>query len=402
MPGGVAAAAGGNTAGVLVELGAGLLLLAVAARLAARMQTSAVPFYLLIGVAIGASPWPAEVSDETIEVGAAIGLVLLLFSIGLEYTGDELLATLSRQRMVGLVDALTNALPAFAVGLLMGLGIEGSMALGGIAWISSSGIIARTLDDLGRLGNRETPVVLSVLVIEDLAMAVYLPILTVVLVGGTLLAAAESLALAAAVLGVVLAVALRGAHHAARVLDTERAEALVLSVLGVTLLVAGLAEQAKVSAAVGAFLVGIALSGSVAERSRADLAPVRDLFAAGFFVFFGLQLELGGLVDVLPWVVALALLGIAGKLATGWFGAAREGVAIPGRVRAGTVLIARGEFSIVVAALAVAAGADGRIATVAAAYVLVLALVSAVLTRSADSLARPLVARQKRRGTVKA
>lgn len=391
MPGSALAAAGGQTASVLIELGAGLLLLALAARLAARLQTSAVPFYLVIGVAIGLSPWPAQIGDDTIETGAAIGLVLLLFSIGLEYTGEELLATLRRDRLVGVVDAAANALPALAVGLLMGLGAAGALALAGVAWISSSGIVARTLDDLGRLGNRETPVVLSVLVIEDLAMAVYLPLLTVMLVGGTLLAALESLALAAAVLGVVLLVALRGAHHAARMLDTERAEALVLSVLGVTLLVAGLAEQAKVSAAVGAFLVGIALSGSVAERSRADLAPVRDLFAAGFFVFFGLQIELAGLADVWPWVAVLAALGVAGKLATGWFGAARDGVAIPGRLRAGTVLVARGEFSIVVAALAVAAGADSRIATVAAAYVLVLALVSAVLTRSADRLAARLV-----------
>lgn len=392
----ILAAAGGDSAALLLELGVGMLLLGLAARLAGRLQTSTVPFYLLLGVLAGLSPWPEALSERAIEVGALIGLVLLLFMIGLEYSGEELMETLASQRVAGAVDGVANALPALAIGLLMGLGGGGALALAGIAWISSSGIVSRTLDDLGRLGNRETPIVISVLVIEDLAMAVYLPILSVVLVGGTLAVAAKSLAIAGGVLVTVLLIAVRGGHHATRVLDTERTEALALSVLGVTLIVAGLAEEAKVSAAVGAFLVGIALSGSVAERSRASLTPIRDLFAAGFFVFFGLQLDLTGIGSVLPWLAALVVVGVAGKLITGWVGARRAGVAIPGRIRAGTVLIARGEFSVVVAALAVSAGADPRIGAIAAAYVLVLAVLGSVLTRFADPIARQLMSRRQR------
>ncbi|MCU0257439.1 MAG: cation:proton antiporter [Solirubrobacteraceae bacterium] len=376
----------------LIEIGLVLLALGVMSRVAHALRTSPVPLYLLVGVLLGIGPGPLEVPDATIELGAAIGVALLLFFIGLEYTGAELLDTLRAQRRSGLVDALLNAVPGLAIGLLLGLGAAEAAALAGITWISSSGIVARTLEDLGRLGNRETPSVLSILVIEDLAMAAYLPALTVALVGGGLAAALGSLALAFGVLAAVLLLALRGGRHAARWLDTEREEALVLTVLGLTLLVGGLAEEAKVSAAVGAFLVGIALSGSLADRTRVALTPVRDLFAAAFFVFFGLQIDLGGLPDVLGWIVLLAVVGIAGKLATGWYAAGRAGAGVPGRVRAGTVLVARGEFSIVIASLAVAAGADPRLGPLAAGYVLVVALAGSVLTRFAGPIAARVAA----------
>lgn len=383
-----ASLASGDPALALIELGVAMLLLGGVARLAHRVQMSPVPFYLAVGVLLGLGPGPLELASETIELGAAIGVALLLFFIGLEYTGEELLGTLRKQRASGLVDALLNAPPGFAIGMLMGLGWQASLALAGITWISSSGIVSRTIDDLGRLGNRETPAILSILVIEDLAMAAYLPLLTIALVGGGLVAAGVSLLVALAVVSLVFLIALRGSHHAARILDTERAEALLLSILGLTLLVAGLAEKANVSSAVGAFLVGIALSGSVADRSRLALTPLRDLFAAGFFVFFGLQIDLAGLPAVLPWIALLLAFGVAGKLAAGWDAARRAGVAIPGRIRAGTILVARGEFSIVIASVAVAAGVDERLGPLAAGYVLAAALLGPILTRFAPHLAR--------------
>ncbi len=388
----VLAAAGPDGALALVELGVLMLVLGAIARLAHGLRMSPVPFYLAVGVLLGLGPGPIELANDTLELAAAIGVVLLLFFIGLEYTGSELLQTLRVQRTSGLVDFVLNAIPGFAIGLAMGLGWKAAAALAGITWISSSGVISRTLDDLGRLGNRETPSILSILVIEDLAMAVYLPILTVVLIGGTLAAALGSLAIALSVLAVVLVIALRGSRHASRLLDTERVEALVLSVLGLTLLVAGLAEAVNVSSAVGAFLVGIALSGAVADRARSALAPVRDLFAAGFFVVFGMQIDLGGLPSVLPWIAVLVVAGVAGKLVTGWDGARRSGVGVPGRVRAGTVLIARGEFSIVIASLAVAAGVDERLGPLAAGYVLAVAILGSLLTRFSEPLAARLPA----------
>jgi len=149
-----------------------------------------------------------------------------------------------------------------------------------------------------------------------------------------------------------------------------------------------------VSAAVGAFLVGIALSGPAAHGARALLSPLRDLFAAVFFVFFGLQTDPHQLPPVALVAAALALVTTLTKLAGGWWAARRAGIATPGRLRAGTALVARGEFSIVIAGLAVAAGLHPRLGPLAATYVLLLAVAGPVLARLAD----PLATRLRRRG----
>ncbi len=387
-----AAAPGTNIAVVLLEIGGLLLLLGLLSKLAKRLRTSPVAFYLAVGVLLGLSP--IDVQPQVIDVGAAIGVVLLLFFIGLEYTGKELLGTLRHQARSGVVDAVLNVIPAIAIGLLMGLEAVAIFALVGIAWASSSGIVARTIEDLGRIGNRETQGVLSILVIEDVAMAAYLPLLTVLLAGGALAAALGSMAVALAVVALVLFFAVRGASHAERAFGSAAGESLVLMMLGVTLLVAGLAELVQVSAAVGAFLVGIVVSGRLADRTRSTLAPLRDLFAAAFFVFFGLQIDLGGLLPEIGWVALLCAAGIAGKMLTGWYVASRAGGRLSAKLRAATVLIPRGEFAIVIASLAVAAGVDARIGPVTAGYVLALALIGSLATRFADPFSRRLLARR--------
>ncbi len=192
--------------------------------------------------------------------------------LGLEYTASDLVSNLKTQYPAGLVDMTLNALPGAALALLMGWGPVAAVVLAGVTWISSSGVIAKVLGDLGRLGNRETPVILSILVLEDLAMAVYLPIITALLAGVSLATGSVTLAIALGVAGLVLFVAVRYGRVISRFVSSDDPEKLLLVVLGLTLLVAGLAQQLQVSAAVGAFLVGIALSGEVAEGAHNLLA----------------------------------------------------------------------------------------------------------------------------------
>jgi monovalent cation:H+ antiporter-2, CPA2 family len=260
--------------------------------------------------------------------------------------------------------------------------------LGGVTYVTSSGIVAKVLGDLNRLGNRETPVILSILVVEDLAMAAYLPLLTGALVGGGLLASVLPVGVALATVALVLLVAVRYGETLSRLVFSPNDEATLLVILGVALVVAGLATQLQVSAAVGAFLVGIALSGQAAEAAHDLLTPLRDLFAATFFVFFGLQTDPSSIPPVALAAAALALVTAATKIATGWWAARRAGVGPRGRWRAGTALVARGEFSIVIAGLAVAAGLEETLGPLAATYVLVLAILGPVLARASDPLAR--------------
>ncbi|BCJ53135.1 potassium transporter [Actinoplanes sp. NBRC 14428] len=374
-----------STTILLIEVGALLFALGMLGRLGRRIGLSPIPLYLLAGLAFGhGGLLPLQASEEFIEIGAEIGVILLLVMLGLEYSATELVGNLRSAAPAGLIDALFNALPGAGFALLLGWGWEAALVLAGITWVSSSGVIAKVLGDLGRLGNRETPVILSVLVIEDLAMAFYLPLVTAVLAGVGLVGGAKALAVAVLTVVAVLVVAIRYGHAISSFVSVKDAEALLLSVLGLTLFVAGVAAELKVSAAVGAFLVGIALSGQVAHSAVQMLSPLRDLFAAVFFVFFGLSTDPAAMPGVLLPALGLAALTMLTKVLTGVLAARRAGIALPGQIRTGLALMPRGEFSIVIAGLAVASGVEPELAPVATAYVLITVVSGPLLARLPD------------------
>ena len=371
---------------LLVEVGALLFLLGLLGRLGRRIGLSPIPLYLLAGLAFGhGGVLELSASEEFFAIGAEIGVILLLVMLGLEYSADELVGNLRSAAPAGLIDAVLNALPGAAFALILGWGWVAAVVLGGITWISSSGVIAKILADLGRLGNRETPVILSVLVVEDLAMAFYLPLATALLAGVGLVKGGVALAVAVLTVVTVLVVALRYGNLISKAMSADNAEALLLGVLGLTLLVAGVAAKLQVSAAVGAFLVGIALSGPVAHHATELLTPLRDLFAAVFFVFFGLATDPRHIPPVLLPALLLALVTMGTKTLTGYLAARRVGIAEPGRWRAGLALVPRGEFSIVIAGLAVSAGSvEPKLAALAATYVLITVVTGPMLARLPD------------------
>lgn len=370
---------------LLVELGAVLVGLAVLSRLATRLGMPTIPLYLTAGLAFGEGGiFPLVTTDEFIEVGAEIGLILLLLMLGLEYTASELVSTIRTNVRTGVLDLVLNFAPGFAAGLILGWGVVPAIVLGGVTYVSSSGIVSKILSDQGWASNRETPVVLSVLVVEDLVMAVYLPVIGALLVGGGSFAGLGPALLGAVIVIAVLAAATRIEVGVSRLVFSRSDESLLLTILGLTVLVAGAAEAFGISAAVAALLVGIVLSGPAAEAAHGLLSPLRDLFAAIFFAFVGLSLDPSSIPPVLIPALALAIVTFASKFATGWLGAARAGVGIRGRARAGTMLAARGEFSIAIAGLATTAGVAARFEALAVSYVFVLAIAGPILVRLAD------------------
>ena len=379
-----------QTALRFLELGGIIFLLGILARLATRVGLSPIPLYLLGGLAFGNGGLLEIVtSEDFIETGADLGIILLLLMLGLEYGARELVVNLRSGAPAGLFDLVINFGVGFVAGLVLGFGPIYSLFLGGVIYISSSGVIAKTLDDLGWLANRETPVVLSILVFEDLAMAVILPILGALAIGGTMMSVVGSVTAALVVVALILAVA---ASHGDRLSDfffSTSDEVNLLSVLGLTLVVAGAAEQVHISAAVGAFLVGIGISGQAAHQARNFLQPLRDLFAAVFFVFFGLSIDPRTLGAVAVPVLILAIITGGSKVITGWWAARRAGIGTRGGRRAGALLIARGEFSIVIAGLGVTAGAGSELASISAGYVLVMATVGPIAARLISRAPRP-------------
>ena len=387
----IAAAAGSaegaatGLASLLIELGAIVVALAVLSRVADRLRLSPIPLYLLVGLAFGEGGLlPLHLAEEFVEVGAEIGVLLLLFMLGLEYTALELQASLRTGWTSGLVDAALNFTPGLLFGLVLGWEPIAAVLLGGVTYISSSGVISKVLADLERLGNRETPAVLSILVMEDLVMAVYLPAVAVFLAAAGLSSALMSLAAAVATVLVVFVLAMRFGDPISRAIFTRSDEAVLLMTFGLILLVAGIAQRLQVSAAIGAFLVGIALEGPVADRARELLGPLRDLFAAVFFVFFGLQVDPSAIPPVARLAIALAAVTTVTKLATGWWAARRLGVGPRGRWRAGAALIARGEFSIVIAGLGAAGSVDAPLRPLAAASVLCMVVIGPIMARAIE------------------
>jgi len=372
---------------VFIELGVAIIGLALLARLANRWGFSAIPLYLVAGLAFGnGGLLPLQFSENFVRVGAEIGIVLLLFMLGLEYTGEELVANLRSGLPAGVVDFVLNFPPGLIAGLLLGWSPLAAWLLGGVTYISSSGVIAKLLAELGRLSSPETPTIISILVLEDLAMAVYLPLVAVLIMGQGLAAAVVSTFVALATVGTVLFVAVRYGTVLSRLVAHQSDEVLLFTTFGLVLLLAGIAQRLHVTTAVGAFLVGIALSGPIAERAHKLLGPLRDLFAAIFFLFFGLQVDPATLPPVLLAAVGLGVLTALTKLFAGWWATRRVGVDRLGGLRAGAALIARGEFSIVIAGLGVSAGLEAQLGALSTAYVLFLAILGPILTRIIEPL----------------
>src|SRR5688500_10129038 len=257
----VIGAAVSDVSWVFIELGAVVVGLAVLARLASRLGFSAIPLYLLAGLAFGNGGLvPLHFSEDFVHGGAEIGVLLLLFLLGLEYTGDELSANLHAGLPSGVIDFVLNFPPGLVAGLLLGWGLLASLLLGGVTYISSSGVIAKVLAEPKWQNHPETPTIISVLVLEDLAMAVYLPLAAVLLIGHGVVAGLLSILVVLATVGVVLFVAVRYGKAMSRMVSHQSDEVILLTTFGLVLLVAGVAQQLQVSAAVGAFLTGMAVS----------------------------------------------------------------------------------------------------------------------------------------------
>lgn len=367
---------------MFIELGLAIVGLAVLARIANRWGFSAIPLYLLAGLAFGKGGLaPLNLSENFIRVGAEIGVLLLLFMLGLEYSGEELQRSLRLGFFAGIIDFILNFTPGVLAGFFLKWSPLAAILLGGVTYISSSGVIAKVLAELKRMGNPETSLVLSILVFEDLAMAVYLPLVSVLLIGGGFSKILVSVSIAIAVVVLVLFAAIRHGHHLSRFAAHQSDEIILLTIFGAVLLVAGIAQRFQVSAAIGAFLVGIAVSGPIAEQSQRLLSPLRDLFAAIFFFFFGLEIDPASLTSALPLALGLGAVTAVTKILTGRWAARNAGIDRAGSWRAGMALVARGEFSIVIAGLGVAI--EPRLGALSAAYVLFLAVLGPLLARVA-------------------
>lgn len=365
----------------LAEIGGALLLLGLVAMVANKLKFSVVPLYLLIGLALGDGGLiPLSLSEEFLNTGAQIGAIMLLLLLGLEYSAYDLAKAFQKRKSAGLIDFLANATPGFVIGLIFGWGLPGALALAGITYVSSSGIAAQLIKEMGYRRSEVSKRAIGVLVFEDLALAPYLPLLTSVVLGVSAWSGLITVSLALAITGLVILVSFRGSSGFQKFLDPNEPGGLLLTVFGAALLAAGLADLIGFSGVVAAFLIGLLLTGEVAEAARSRLAPIRDIFAAVFFLFFGITTDPADLPAVLPLAVAITAIGVAGKYLVAWWVTKDMGDKMS-TWRVTGFLIPRGEFSMVIAALAAPVVIGVQLQALTLAYVILTALTASVLLR---------------------
>ena len=378
----------------VLEIGVVLLLVAVLGRFAAAAGLNPMIAPLAAGwAAAGGGPFPdvLQPPPEVVEAGAGLALVLVLFSLGLGQTrADRAEAVRSAGPGTGLVDAAANFLPGLLAGVVLGWGLRASLLLGGAAWASSPEAVRWALAHLGRAGNRETPAVLSVLTLENLGMCAFLPLAAALARGGRAASVAASLLATAAAVAAAAWIA-RERGPAIRRSVFGPADDVVLPVVAVALLAAGLAAEAGIPAAAGALLAGAVLSGPVTSRepARAVVSLLRHVSVTAALLFLGLAARVDG-PGVVAVAAALALVTSATKLAAGWWAARRLGR--PARLRAGAVLVARGEFSVALALIGWETGLEADLVSVTAVYVALTNVVAGVLGRTLGAPARGVTA----------
>ena len=370
---------GSDTPAILAEIGAMLLALGVIAFLAARFKFSVVPVYLIVGLSLGeGGVLPVSLSEDFLNTGAQIGAILLLLLLGLEYSSYDLAKAFTERKSSGLIDLLVNGTPGLIIGFLLGWGWVGAIALAGITYVSSSGIAAQLIKEMGWMRSEVAKRAIGVLVFEDLALAPYLPLLTSLVLGVSAVSGLISVGVALAITGLVILLSFKGGNKIMKILDPTEPGALLLTVFGAALLAAGLADLVGFSGVVAAFLIGLLLTGEVAQTARARLSPIRDIFAAIFFVFFGLATDPREVPAVLPIAIVLLVIGIFGKMFTGWWVTRDLSDRMSWR-RAGAFLTARGEFSMVIAALAAPVVTAVNLQALTLTYVILTSIAASVL-----------------------
>ena len=379
----------------LAQLAVTIAVLGVLGLVASRFGLSAIPAYLLAGLLLGPNE-PKFLSliqpSEVTEFVAEIGLVFLLFFLGLEFTLGRLARSRRHALVGGTIDFAVNA----SVGLLVGVAAFGfsfpALILGSAIYVSSSAVTVKGLIDFRRLADDETDLVLAILVAEDLVIAFALGF-----AAGGGATAPESLVTLAKAMGFItasLAASKWLSGPLDRLLDRLPREFFLLGVFAFLTGMAALGSELGVSEAIGALMAGVVLSEtSVREEIEERFFSFRDVFAALFFFTFGLTIDVSAVRSV-GWIVALAVvLTVAGKIAGGYASGMVGGFTPRQSFNAGVALVAHGEFTVIIAQVAtenpaIAADDSAKLVAFAGLYVLVTATIGVILMKESKVIGR--------------
>jgi len=390
----------------LLVLGVLFVIAYILGRLGKLIGLPSIPIYMLVGLL--ASPHlhlvPGGFKAANVELVAVFGLIFLLFNLGLEFDQDEFFGNARGLLLSGGTRLVINFGIGIGFGFLVGWGPREALIIAGMTATSSSAIVTKLLIELRRLANPETPVILGIAVVEDVFIAFYLAIVAVVIGGQTnIWAIVLQLAISFAFLVGMFALARWGGRLVSRVLGARDDELFTILFFGLAVAFGGIGDLLGVSDAIGAFLIGLVL-GATRFRTRIEgfALPLRDLFGAFFFLNFGLALDPSSFGAVLGPVGGAVLMTLIVNAGGGWLIAWLNGLSPRYGLGIGLILQNRGEFALILATLATAAGLDPRLTPFAGLYVLVMSIIGPILTVNSERITSVLYRGRTRRAAVPA
>jgi monovalent cation:H+ antiporter-2, CPA2 family len=385
---------------IVLQVGLAVALIAAVGLLSTKIRASVIPFYILIGMAVG--PRAPEIgyldltfieSAPIIGFMGRIGVLFLLFYLGLEFSVGRLIRSGRSIAVGGSIYIMLNFTLGILFGWIAGFNFLEILIVAGITSISSSAIVAKVLVDLKRTANPETEMILGIIMFEDVFLAVYISVVSGLVLSGstTLVGVLLSAGMALGYMLLLIIAGRKAVPFLNRLLNIRSHEIFALVVFSVLFLIAGFSETIHVAEAIGALLVGLVLAETEhQQRIQRLVIPFRDFFGAIFFFSFGLSIDPYTLGQAAWLSIAAAIVTLLGNFAAGMWAGRTAGLSPKASANIGLTIVSRGEFSIIMANLGRAGGLAAILQPFAALYVLILAILGPLLTKESKAVYRLL------------
>ncbi|AKI91421.1 K(+)/H(+) antiporter subunit KhtU [Bacillus subtilis] len=385
---------------LVFEVGTALVLVAIASVIANKIKFSIIPFLIVLGMLVG--PHAPKIgiidltfiqSSEIIEFFGRMGVLFLLFYLGLEFSVGKLIKSGKSIAVGGTIYILINFSLGLLYGFITGFSFLEVLILAGVITISSSAIVAKVLVDLKRTANPETELILGIIMFEDIFLAVYLSVVSGLVLG-------DATSVGSALLSILIAFGYMLLFFIAarklppllnRLLDIRSNEVFIIVIFAALFFIAGFSETIHVAEAIGALLLGLVFSETEhSDRIEHLVVPFRDFFGAMFFFSFGLSIDPFSLGEAVWLALGAVILTILGNFIAGMVAGRRAGLSHKASSNIGLTIVSRGEFSIIVANLGIAGGLSATLKPFAALYVLILAILGPLVTKESKRIYRLL------------
>lgn len=390
---------------LILEIGIAVGLVALVGLISNKLRVSVIPFFILIGMILGPNAPDLGIIDlqfkesmPFIEFMGRLGVLFLLFYLGLEFSVGRLIKSGKSIVTGGSIYVCINFVTGLLIGWMMGMPFAEIMVICGIMTSSSTAIVAKVLTDLRRTANPETEIIMGMIMFDDLFIAMHISFLSglVLAGGGSVWQVVGTCLLALGFILLFLVVGRKVVPAIDKLLEVNSSEIFILIIFALLFITAGFSESIHVAEAIGALMAGLVLADSkYIKRIEGMVLPYKDYFGAMFFFSFGLSIDPTTLGGAVQWAAIAAVLTVIANLASGFFATRTSKMKKQASFDIGFTLSARGEFSIIMANIGKAGGLNPIIQSFVVVYVLILSIVAPILTKESRTIWKRTLGRKE-------